>query len=566
MDIHMIRQRLAMARGCIKADLVLKNGRVVNVFSGEVLLADVAVSGGQIVGVGHYSGHEEVDLQGRYVCPGFIDAHVHLESAMVSPAHVVLSALGRGTTTFIADPHEAANVAGLSGIEYILDQTEDIPANVFVMMPSCVPATAEEDNGFHLSVFEMAAMVRHPRLLGLGEVMDCASVIKGDADMFAKLELFRGRVIDGHAPGLSSSDLSAYVYSGISSDHEVDSYADALHKRREGLQVLIRQGTAAHSLPDIVTGLVESGIDTTGFSFCTDDKDISDIKREGHLDHNIRLAVSQGLDPVVAIQMATINTARHYGLRWLGGIAPGYQADLVVLEDLRQVSVCAVYHKGQDVIKSPQRYVRQAPDQLKQTVHVADSYRQKLALQSTGAAIRVVKLIDGQIVTGSELASLEQRDGVLIASRDYNKVAVIERHKASGRVGIGFVAGFGLENAALASSVGHDSHNIIVAGDNDQDMICAAEAIIDMQGGLAISSGGRLLMTLPLPVMGLISEDEPDDVQARLQAMKHLARSFGVSQSIDPFLTLSFIALPVIPELRITTRGLFDVTKGTYHN
>ncbi|HSL93339.1 MAG TPA: adenine deaminase [Bacillota bacterium] len=565
MEIDVMRSRLAMARGRVKADLVLKNGRVVNVFSGEVLEADVALSGDQIVGVGHYHGHNEIDLQGRYVSPGFIDAHVHLESTMLSPAHVVMSALARGTTTFIADPHEAANVAGLAGIKYILDQTESVPANVFVMMPSCVPATAEEDNGYHLSVKEMKSMLGQPRLLGLGEVMDFVSIIEGDIDMFAKLDLFAGHPIDGHAPGLSATDLSAYAYSGISSDHEVDSFADALRKRREGFQVLIRQGTAAHNLPGIIAGIIEHGVDTAGFSFCTDDKDISDIEREGHIDHNIRLAVSLGLDPVKAIQMASINTARHYGLRRLGGIAPGYQADLVILNDLSQISVHAVYHKGQAVTSRPAQITTVTPEELKQTVNVAAGYESRLSPQSSGGNVRVIKLIEGQIVTGSELVPLERRGGVIMASKDYNKVAVIERHKASGRVGIGFVAGLGLKNAALASSVGHDSHNIIVAGDNDLDMTCAVEAIIAMQGGLAVSSGGRIQMTLPLPVMGLISEDEPATVQTRLQEMKRLARSLGVGQNIDPFVTLSFIALPVIPELRITTRGLFDVVKGVYH-
>jgi adenine deaminase len=566
MDIDLVRSRLAMARGLIKAELVLKHGRVVNVFSGEVLEADIAVSGDQIVGVGDYSGHTEIDLQGRFVCPGFIDAHVHLESTMISPSHVVMSALARGTTSFIADPHEAANVAGLAGIQYILDQTERVPANVFVMMPSCVPATAEEDNGYHLSVAEMKSMLGHPRLLGLGEVMDFISVIEGNTDMFAKLELYAGSPIDGHAPGLVSADLSAYAYSGISSDHEVDSFADALRKRREGLQVLIRQGSAAHNLSDIVTGILESGVDSAGFSFCTDDKDIADIEYEGHIDHNIRIAISLGLDPVKAIQMATINTARHYGLHRLGGIAPGYQADLVVLDDLALVSVHSVYHKGQHIPRGTVQVARPASAALKQTVNVAAGYEHRLSLKSNGDKVRVIKLIEGQILTGSELVSLEHESGTPMASKAYNKVAVVERHKGSGRVGVGFVAGLGLENAALASSVGHDSHNIIVAGDNDQDMICAVEAIIAMQGGLAITSGGRVQMTLPLPVMGLISEDAPANVQARLLEMKRLARSMGVNENIDPFLTLSFIALPVIPELRITTRGLFDVVKGSYHS
>ncbi len=565
MDIDVVRCRLSMARGRSKADLVFKNGRVVNVFTGEVVEADVAVSGDQIVGVGRYSGHREIDLQGRYLCPGFIDAHVHLESTMLAPARVVMSALARGTTTFIADPHEAANVAGLAGIKYILDQTENIPANVLVMMPSCVPATAEEDNGSHLSVHEMAEMAGHPRLLGLGEVMDFVSVIEGDADMFAKLDLFAGRAIDGHAPALSPEDLSAYVFSGIASDHEVDSFADALRKRRAGLQVLIRQGTAAHNLPDVVTGLLASGIDTAGFSFCTDDKDIIDIEREGHIDHNVRLAVALGLDPVKAIQMATINTARHYGLRRLGGIAPGYQADLLVLDDLRRLSVKAVFHRGREVTPGWPEVVRPTPEELKRSVKVAADFQNKLSLYSSGGDIRVIRLLEGQIVTSSEMASLEHRDGIALASKEYNKVAVIERHKGSGRVGVGFVAGFGLENAALATSVGHDSHNIIVVGDNDPDIIRAVEAIIAMQGGLAISSGGRTKMTLPLPVMGLISEETPAVVQSRLQEMKLLAKTLGVNENVDPFLTLSFIALPVIPELRITTRGLFDVIKRAYH-
>lgn len=566
MRVEEVRRRLAMSRGSELADLVLRNGLVVNVFTGEIHEADVAIAGEQIVGVGRYRGNTEVDLEGRYVCPGFIDAHVHLESAMLSPAHVVASAVKHGTTTFIADPHEAANVSGPAGIHYILDQTQDVPASVFVMMPSCVPATAEEDNGFHLSVHEMKEMLGHPRLLGLGEVMDFSAVIDGNADMLAKLRMFSGQVIDGHAPGLSGMDLSAYVYSGISSDHEVDSFADALEKRRQGMHVLIRQGSAAHNLAGIIEGVLASGIDTAGFSFCTDDKDISDIESEGHIDYNVRLAVGLGLDPVRAIQMATINTARHYGLRRIGGIAPGYQADLVILDDLERLRVHRVFQRGKDVTDWKPGELRPTLENLKCTVHVAEGYEAKLTSYQTGGNTRVIRLVEGQIVTGSELAALELRDGVVMASREHNKVAVIERHKASGRVGLGFVAGFGLHDAALATSVGHDSHNIIVAGDNDQDMICAVREIISMQGGLVICNGGRVRMALPLPVMGLISESPPREVQATLRDMKLLANSLGVSDKIDPFLTLSFIALPVIPELRVTTRGLFDVVKGTYHS
>lgn len=565
MDLEEVRRGLAMARGTRDAELVLKGAHVVNVFTGEVLEADIAIAGEQIVGVGSYSGQREVELRGKYVCPGFIDAHVHLESAMLSPAHVVARAVKRGTTTFIADPHEAANVSGLAGIHYILDQTADVPASVFVMMPSCVPATAEEDNGFHLSVHEMEEMLGHPRLLGLGEVMDFSAVIEGNADLLAKLRMFSGHVIDGHAPGLSGKDLSAYAYSGVSSDHEVDSFADALEKRRQGMHVLIRQGSAAHNLAGIIEGVLATGIDTTGFSFCTDDKDISDIESEGHIDYHVRLAVSLGLDPVKAIQMATINTARHYGLRRVGGIAPGYQADLVILDDLKQLTVQSVYQGGRDVTDWEPGELGQTSDDLKRTVHVAEGYEAGLACYSGGGDTRVVRLLEGQIVTGSEMATLELRDGEVIASKEYNKVAVIERHKASGRVGLGFVAGFGLHNAALATSVGHDSHNIIVAGDNDADMVAAVREIISMQGGLAISSGGRVRLTLPLPVMGLMSEADPLEVQNRLKEMKQLARALGIGERIDPFLTLSFVALPVIPELRITTRGLFDVVKGIYH-
>ena len=558
--------RLAMAQGLEPADMVLKHARVVNVFTSEILEADIAMADGVILGVGEYQGHNEVDMQGQYVCPGFIDAHLHLESSMVTPAEVVNHAVQWGTTTFIVDPHEAANVVGPAGIEYVLAQTALVSANVYVMLPSCVPSTSFEDNGFTFTSEHMRAYVHNPRILGLGEMMDYRAVLSGDHETRQKIDLFRHKIVDGHAPGLSEKQLSAYVLAGVGSDHETVDFASALRARRQGMQVLIREGSAARNLEAIVRGIVETNTDTVGFSFCTDDKHVEDIQTEGHISFNVKKAIACGLDPVKAVQMATINTARFYGLRHLGAIAPGYQADLVVLRDLTALDVQSVYHKGVRVDSAQNFVVDPSPPHLQQTVRVADGYGPRLSRTGVDESVlqSMIALDPGQITTRHVKLSLSSARTNPPAGLKPNKAAVIERHRATGRMGIAYVLGFGLTGGALASTVAHDSHNLIVIGDNDGDMILAVKEIVRIQGGFVLVSQGQVLHRLPLPIMGLLSDAGFSTVHTTLRAMKDTIRLMGVPADIDPFVNLSFISLPVIPELRLTTRGLFDVSRGLH--
>lgn len=560
MDYRKYPALARVARGEEPAESVLKNGRVLNVFTGELLRQDIAIQDGLIVGLGTYEGREEIDLQGQYVVPGFIDAHLHLESTLVTPSRLLENTIRCGTTTYVVDPHEATNVKGWDGISFILEETERVPANVFVMLPSCVPATTFEMAGCIYTAEEMAKHANHPRVLGLGEVMDYVSVVSGAPDMMDKLALFASRVKDGHAPGLSEKDLAAYSLSGIATDHEGVTFEYALAERRLGMHIHVREGSAAKNVENIVRGLVETGMDVTGFSFCSDDKHIEDIRREGHISHCIRKAISLGLEPIKAYQMATINSAKCYGFTEIGAIAPGYQADLVVLKNLENVDVTAVYHKGSDTAgwRAPETAVP-AASPLRGTINFAQVTEQDLALAAQPGEQPVIGLIPGQIVTERLQAKLPQQNGLFVPRDGFHKLAVIERHHATGCVGVAPLSGFGLKNGAIASSVSHDSHNLLVAGDNDGDMLLALDELKRVGGGYTIVSAGQVVGTLPLPILGLISDKPFEQVDEALHEMLRRAHDMGVPQGIDPFLTLAFLALPVIPSLRLTPRGLFDV-------
>lgn len=558
MELKEYRRCADVARHREKAELVLKNANVVNVFTGEIMRADVAVAGGRIAGIGTYEGVHEEDLNGKYVCPGFIDSHLHLESTLVTPAELIRQAAECGTTTFIVDPHESANVAGAAGIDYILDQTEDVPANVYVMMPSCVPATAVDDNGCDFTAEKMRPYLEHPRVLGLGEVMDYVSVVNGDEKMYEKLSMFEGRTRDGHAPGLADDDIQAYAMAGISTDHECIDFEYALKERRSGMTILIREGSAARNLEAIVRGIVEYGVSTEGFCFCTDDKHIEDIQRDGHINYNVRKAAALGIPVVQAIQMATINAARCYGLKHLGAVAPGYQADMIVFDSLEKMEVQSVYHRGVRVDSSGKTAVRRCPEELRHTVHLDRFSKDSLRLLKPEGPCHVIQMQEGQIVTKNVLREIPGKKE-FTPDGEYNKIAVVERHKGTGKTGVGVVAGFMLTGGAVASSVSHDSHNIIVIGDNDSDMELAVNELIRTQGGYTVVENGKVYETLALPVMGLMSDAGYENVEKVLQKMIRKAHEMGVPETMDPFITLSFMALPVIPELRITPRGLFDV-------
>lgn len=549
-----------VTRGISKADRVLKNVNVINVFSEEIYQADIALCDGIIAGVGCYAGVEEIDLHGFYASPGFIDCHLHLESALVTPRESVTLAARRGTTTFIVDPHESANVAGSAGIDYILEQTAEVPANVFLMLPSCVPASDIDNNGAVLTARDLAPYLKNDRILGLGEVMNYRAVIHGEKEMHEKLELFAAKVIDGHAPSLDPYDLSAYVLAGISTNHECTDFPDALEQIRQGVTVLVREGSAARNLEAIVEGILQHGTDTSNFCFCTDDKHTEGITKDGHIDHCIRKAIKLGLDPIKAIKMATIQSARCYGLRHLGAIAPGYQGDLVILDNLQDLTIHQVYHKGVLVDQDGPIAIRLCPEELKNTVQLAPLTPSALVLEKPQdhKAFPVIKVLEGQIVTERILAEIPGQR-FFEPNAVYNKIAVIERHGQTGQIGVGVIASFNIQGGAVASSVSHDSHNIIVIGDNDRDMVLAVNELLRTQGGYTIVENGEVYDTLELPILGLMSEAGYHHVTPKLAQMIDKVHQMGVSQEIDPFTVLSFMALPVIPELRITPRGIYHV-------
>lgn len=541
-----------------KAELVLRNAMVADVFTDEIRRADIAVADGYIAAVGgSYEGTEEIDLNGKYVLPGFMDAHLHLESTMVTPNELITAAALCGTTTFIVDPHEAANVSGTEGIDYILDQTEHSPANVFVMMPSCVPATEYDDNGCLLTAEKMAPYLSSPRILGLGEVMNAPGVIHGDRQLHKKLELFSGRILDGHAPYLPDDELTAYALAGIRTDHEASDFDYALEEIRRGIHVHIREGSAAHNLETLINGILAHDLPCENFSFCTDDKHIEDILRQGHINYNVRRAVELGLSPMAAIKMATINTARCYGLKELGAVAPGYQADLIVTDDLSSFRILSVYHKGRLIDPSVRPETAACPDSLKNTVHVRPLSSDAFRLSITKEEVPVIRLNASQITTSKIACHLPKTDNYL-PQDGFNKIAAVERHKATGKTGVGICTGYNIRNGAIASSVSHDSHNIIVIGDNDADMLLAVSEIIRVQGGYTLVSRGKVLGTLPLPVMGLMSDAGFETVNRTLGQMIAEAHRLGIPDEVEPFITLSFLALPVIPEIRITPRGVLD--------
>lgn len=560
MDFQNFSELARVARGEVSAKVVFRGGNVVNVFTGEVLQTSVAVTDGTIVGIGdRYVGETEIDLTGKYLCPGFIDGHLHLESTIVTPAELVEQAVKCGTTTYIVDPHEAANVSGADGIDYILDETEDVPANVFVMMPSCVPSLPFEDNGCTFDAAEMKQYVGNPRILGLGEVMDYVSTVGAVPMMVEKLALFDGMPKDGHAPGLSGHALNAYVLAGITNDHECSSFDEVMEKRRLGMHIHVREGSAARNLEPIVRGIVETKQDISGFSFCTDDKHIEDIHTEGHIDFCIRKAIACGMKPVDAIRMATINTAKQYNLHHkLGAIAPGMQADFVVLDDLESVAVSRVFHKGMDVSGFHAQPKLPMDSPLRQTVHSLPVQPEQLHLP-VGESNAVIRVIPNEIVTGHDTVKLPQKDGLFVADTEFSKIAVVERHHNTGKVGVGAVAGFHIHGGAIASTVAHDSHNLSVIGDNDADMLLAIEHLRKIGGGYTLVEHGKIIHTVPLPIMGLMSDAGFNVVQAELSAMIAKAHKMGVPEGVSPLILLSFLALPVIPALRITPRGVFDV-------
>jgi adenine deaminase len=554
---------IRVARGDAPADLVLRGGRVVNVISGEVQETSVAIYQGRIAGLGDYQGREIVDVTGLYLSPGFIDAHCHIESSMIPPAEYAKAVVPRGTTTVVADPHEIANVLGLEGIRFLLESSRHCPLDVFLMAPSCVPASHMETAGARLEAEDLSPLLSDPRVLGIGEMMNYPGVVSGDPGVLAKLALANGSRVDGHAPGLSGRDLCAYAAAGVQSDHECVTAEEAKEKLRLGMHIMIREGSTAKNLEALLP--VVQPENASHFSLITDDVDPADLSGKGHLDYVLNLAIRLGLNPITALQMVTVNSAQYFGMEDRGAIAPGHVADIAAFDDLQNIVVRKVFKNGSLVANEGRItfYGDHTPTgRVRKTVSIGWDGLEDLSVAASGKTMRVIGVDPGQIVTRSLVmeAALKGGQAVSDVERDVLKIAVAERHGATGQVGIGFVHGFGLKRGALASSVAHDSHNIVVTGVEDDDLRAGIRAVEEMQGGLAAIRDGRAIARLPLPLAGLMSESPIDVVTKELKALHASAEELGCTLE-SPFMALSFLALAVIPELKLTDLGLVDVTK-----
>jgi adenine deaminase len=559
-----LKNMIRSARGRKPVDLVLANARIINVFSGEIFDGDIAVAHGYIVGFGSYAAKKTVDMGGRFVAPGFIDAHVHIESSMTGITEFARAVVACGTTTVVADPHEIANVLGTEGIDYMLRSSRGQPMNIYFTLPSCVPATTMETSGAALTAEDLLPFMGHDQILALAEMMNYPGVINEDPEVLRKIDMAKKghKPVDGHAPGLSGHDLCAYISAGISSDHECTTKREAKEKLNLGMHIMIREGTAAKNLEALIPVVNERT--ARRMMWCTDDRHPQDILEKGHIDSMVRKAIVAGLDPVIAIQMATINPAEYFRIETIGAIAPGRRADLVVFSDLDSPYMEAVYSGGVLVAENGKMSPEIAPPDpvlIPPSMNV-DMKQIDLSIPATKGRIRVMDIVPDQIITGQRITEAMIWEGKAVAdtSRDILKIAVVERHTGSGKVGKGFVRGFGLKRGALASSVAHDSHNIIVVGTNDDDMKAAIRAIVKMGGGLVAASDKKICADLALPIAGLMSQEPISAVRDKIDRLIYAAREFG-STLDDPFMTLSFLALPVIPELKITDKGLVDVAR-----
>lgn len=560
-----LNEQIAVARGLRKADLVLRGGRVANVFSGEVYETDVAVYGGAIAGLGDYAGRRVVDVSGKTVLPGLIDSHVHVESSLLTPAEFARAALPHGTTAVVADPHEIANVLGTRGIRSLLSATEGLPVDFYFLLPSCVPATRLETSGARLAAADLAPFLAHPRVLGLAEMMNYPGVLARDPGVLAKLGRFRDRVIDGHAPGLTGKDLAAYAGAGIGSDHECVTAAEAREKARMGMTVYIREGSAAKDLEALLPAVTEAN--ARCFCFCTDDLQAKDLL-EGGIGRVVRKAVRLGLDPMTALRMATLNPAVHFGLKRKGAVLPGYDADLVVVDELGSFTVDMVFKGGRLAARAgkasvPVRRTNHAV--MRNTVRVRPPDIGDIRLEARGRLARVIEIVPDQIETKQIILPAPAENGFVVsdAARDVLKLLVVERHRGTGNIGFGLVRGFGLRSGALASTVAHDAHNIVVVGVGDGDILRAIREIVRLRGGLVVVDKGKVLASLPLPFAGLMSDRPARAVAGRIEALHRAARQLGVKIG-EPFSAMAFLALPVVPELKLTDRGLVDVKRQEY--
>ncbi|WP_257008322.1 adenine deaminase [Bacillus sp. FJAT-45350] len=567
MSKNQLKQQLAVATRESIADLVIKNGKILDVFNREIIEEDVAIKDGKFVGIGDYDGKEIIDAKGSFVCPTFIDGHVHIESSMVTPNELGKVLLPHGVSTIIADPHEIANVSGSDGIQYILDASEKSPLNIYIMLPSCVPATEFEHSGATLTAEDLAPFYDHPLVLGLAEVMDFPAVLTGKDQMLDKLLSASKyeKLIDGHAAGLDKYGLNGYMTAGIRTDHEAISVKEAKERLQRGMHLMIREGSVAKDLVNLLPVVTEKN--ASRCLFVTDDKHLDDLLEEGNIDHNVRLAITNGMDPLLAYCMASFHSAQYFGLQTKGAIAPGYDADFMLVSNIEEVTIKQVFTNGaivaQDgklVIETEDSYIV-PPVNLTKSVNLPELKAENFQIKLDSAKANIIDIIPNSLVTKHMIEEVDIENGIFIPSveKDQLKLTVIERHHQTGHIGLGIVKGLKLQAGAIASTVAHDSHNLIVCSTNDQDLLTAVEVIKQMQGGTVVVKDGQVLSKLELSISGLISDKPYEEVNKELKHLNAALAKIGFQETFNPFLTLSFLALPVIPELKLTDLGLFDV-------
>ena len=562
-----IEEIIKTAKGSEKADLIIRNGQIINVLSEEIYQADIAIKDGIIAGIGNnYKGKNEIDANGKFISPSFIDGHVHIESSMLLPSEFAKMVVPTGTTTIVADPHEISNVIGLHGISFMREVSKDLPLDVYMTLPSCVPATPYETSGFELNSYDLSLLIDSPWVLGLAEMMNYPGVVNLDKEVLSKIKLAleKRKRIDGHAPYLSGKDLCAYVASGVSSDHECTNPSEAIEKLRLGMYLMVREGSAAKDLDALIPVLKE--FPTRKCIFVTDDRYPSALKE--HINMMVRRAVEKGIDPIKAIQMASINTAEYFGLKNLGAIAPGYKADLLLLDDLETFKPQTVIKNGDIVAQNGKITINidsKNISSLRGTVNIRWLEKEDIKIKALSNKVKTIEVTDGQLVTKCIEGKINIQDGYAQSNLDEDvlKILVIERHKASGNIGKGFVKGFGLKSGAIASTVAHDSHNMIVIGTNDDDMFKAIKELVKSQGGKVIVKDGEVLAKLELPIAGIMSEESSDTVIKKSEELKKAEKLIGCKLQ-EPFMTMAFLSLSVIPEIKLTDKGLMDVVTNEF--
>jgi adenine deaminase len=558
------RRNIDAAMGRIKSDLVLKNANFINVFTETVDSGDIAIVNDIIVGIGNYDGENEIDCSDLYVTPGFIDSHVHIESSMIMPQQFGSVLIKKGVTSMIADPHEIANVDGMNGINFMLENGLKAPIDIFFMIPSCVPATKFEDNGCSVNAQELEKLIDNKMVLGLGEVMDVEAVINKHDDMLEKMEIAKHKHIDGHCPSISYRELNAYLSCGVKTDHECTSAKEATEKVSRGMYVMLREGSTAKNLRTLLPAVNNHNYGR--FLFCTDDRHIDDVLEGGSIDNCIRIAIKNGINPIKAYIMASFNAAKCYDLKDRGAIAPGYKADLVIFEDLKGLNIIKVIKDGKEYKEV--RDKKNLSLKISSSMHMDFINSEIFKVESKTKAVNVIKLIPKSIETRLVQRKTQNELGYLkrMAEKDILKIAVFERHHNTGKHFVGFIEGLGLKHCSISQTISHDSHNVIVVGDNDKDMEVAVNTLISIGGGIAMVSDGKIVAQLSLPIGGIMSFETPYMVGENLKRLNRIARNFGVHEEYDPFISLSFMALPVIPQVKITARGLFDYNKSEFIN